>query len=1193
MANKPTQPLFPLGLETSESSNIKGFNNSGTIEHSPGAVMTFPEDTEVAGLPSSVRYNPDSDEFEGYYENGGWLSLGGGGIRWETLPHAPSSNLLEGRGYLINNTTGASTVVLPPPTRVGDSVTICDAYGKFATYPLTVSPAGNNLYGSTEDMTISTDNVSATFTWSGPEQGWVVTSGVGLGQGRVYSREIFTQILASETSAVTLNTPPTIVDVYADGKRLAESKYSLDGNVITFSPSLPASTELQVIEYTPIQLGNGGGSSSSTITWVYNGGSAIGGETEITLDIVVDDVPAIDINGSRQYKNLGFTFDPLTSKITLAQELDAEDEVVVIINGTPNIYNQIDYTLREVARVTNVKDTEVVYFSVGAVLSGYKVIYDKVTQRSYFIPELPTGTTAVSLSSSAVLVHSAGSVDLGALAVSREEYVTLSGTFDSGAVINVKNELLTHTNGKYRWDGTLPKTVDAGSTPETTGGVDLGAWVSVGDASLRNDLKSDDVQLGDNLITVKQPFSSASTRTQHNKNSEFVSLMDFVDPNTVTTDYTIAIFNAISDGVTGLIIPPGKYVVSNLEIGIPLQFLPGSSLSVTAGSTLTIRGQIFAPDVRIFYGDGTVNIQGPARKNKSGAYWFGLHGNDVRVTATCAIGNPVISAPGHFFQEGDGVAIEHVGSAAALPIPTNVTVAATGLNRQGPTGTTTYSYRVATVDENGAVSVASAPITITNGNDTLGKLTPSIRGLAFNVIRWDSSIGSAAVWRSKAGGAYELLGVFGMGQSDSIANGLMDSGLPAITIPWIPPQPTEAALPPRIITKVVSVTTNTVTVKNAPQVTGAALIRNDASVDLVSYMNNCDEAFIPSGVHNVTSCTVPTTVKRIFGNGYQSLIYGWGNLNSVLNCTGMGAGFSIEGIRVHSTAWHNQIGIQLNQLTKAKVKDCYTSGNLPIFLNGCTRTVVSDVLVEEWIDSAIFDYMGNWNTIKDIDVEQGCAAIPQNAAAIHLYGTSTGIVRDIRTSGFHVYGVKIESGNQNWAYQNYISNSWVESLHITGSSSGNRLTNNSVFGGTHCMDYAISISNDDRPNCVMHANEVAYNFIYECGTSAIAVCEFGGANPDINYTVVKGNTVFGANKNGIANTPEIYIEGAHVRNTYIGDHHSFSSGAVNYMVQEVNDLYGLPNNTQVGTLFGDTPTTGLVMLTGTGSAKLAGGGTGL
>ncbi|EKE9231548.1 hypothetical protein OXJ01_003650 [Salmonella enterica] len=339
-------------------------------------------------------------------------------------------------------------------------------------------------------MAITTDNVSATFTWSGPEQGWVITSGVGLGQGRVYSREIFTQILASETSAVTLNTPPTIVDVYADGKRLAESKYSLDGNVITFSPSLPANTELQVIEYTPIQLGNGGGSGSSTITWVYNGGSAIGGETEITLDIVVDDVPAIDINGSRQYKNLGFTFDPLTSKITLAQELDAEDEVVVIINGTPNIYNQIDYTLREVARVTNVKDTEVVYFSVGAVLSGYKVIYDKVTQRSYFIPELPTGTTAVSLSSSAVLVHSAGSVDLGALAVSREEYVTLPGSFDTGVTVNTKNELVVSNDIKYRWDGSVPKVVPPESTPLDTGGVGPGAWLVVGVVGLEQRLAS-------------------------------------------------------------------------------------------------------------------------------------------------------------------------------------------------------------------------------------------------------------------------------------------------------------------------------------------------------------------------------------------------------------------------------------------------------------------------------------------------------------------------------------------------------------------------------------------------------------------------------------------------------------------------------------------------------------------------------
>ncbi|CAB5508839.1 Phage tail fibers [Salmonella phage Se_EM4] len=139
-----------------------------------------------------------------------------------------------------------------------------------------------------------------------------------------------------------------------------------------------------------------------------------------------------------------------------------------------------------VARYFGVKQSEVVYFSVGAVLSGYKVIYDKESQRAYSLPtDIDSGTTAVSLSTAAVLVHSAGSVDLGALAVSREEYVTLPGSFDSGSTLNVKNELLTYTDGKYRWDGVLPKTLAAGSTPATTGGIGLGAWISVGDASAK------------------------------------------------------------------------------------------------------------------------------------------------------------------------------------------------------------------------------------------------------------------------------------------------------------------------------------------------------------------------------------------------------------------------------------------------------------------------------------------------------------------------------------------------------------------------------------------------------------------------------------------------------------------------------------------------------------------------------------
>lgn len=44
----------------------------------------------------------------------------------------------------------------------------------------------------------------------------------------------------------------------------------------------------------------------------------------------------------------------------------------------------------------------------------------------------------------------------------------------------------------YRWDGALPKTVPAGSTPQVEGGIGSGAWLSVGDAALRSELADSD-----------------------------------------------------------------------------------------------------------------------------------------------------------------------------------------------------------------------------------------------------------------------------------------------------------------------------------------------------------------------------------------------------------------------------------------------------------------------------------------------------------------------------------------------------------------------------------------------------------------------------------------------------------------------------------------------------------------------------
>lgn len=80
-------------------------------------------------------------------------------------------------------------------------------------------------------------------------------------------------------------------------------------------------------------------------------------------------------------------------------------------------------------------------------------------------------------------------------------YITMD-SFEDGSTLTLPNQVLRYeaTGEYYRWDGDFPKTVSSGSTPETAGGVGFGAWVSVGDGSLRTDLSSTDVGRGCSLI---------------------------------------------------------------------------------------------------------------------------------------------------------------------------------------------------------------------------------------------------------------------------------------------------------------------------------------------------------------------------------------------------------------------------------------------------------------------------------------------------------------------------------------------------------------------------------------------------------------------------------------------------------------------------------------------------------------------
>lgn len=105
-------------------------------------------------------------------------------------------------------------------------------------------------------------------------------------------------------------------------------------------------------------------------------------------------------------------------------------------------------------------------------------------------------------------------------------------SFELGNTLNYPNDILYWESESeyFRWDGALPKVVPPGSTPSSTGGIGSGKWVSVGDASLRSDLNSNN---GADLVrtssgnTVQQELDKRSQPAEVNV-KDFASLKDAI-----------------------------------------------------------------------------------------------------------------------------------------------------------------------------------------------------------------------------------------------------------------------------------------------------------------------------------------------------------------------------------------------------------------------------------------------------------------------------------------------------------------------------------------------------------------------------------------------------------------------------------------------------------------------------------------
>lgn len=118
-------------------------------------------------------------------------------------------------------------------------------------------------------------------------------------------------------------------------------------------------------------------------------------------------------------------------------------------------------------------------------------------------------------------------------------YVPAIGSFEQGSLLTQRFEVLLweSTDEYWRWDGVMPKVVLPGSTPATAGGTGKGKWIDVTDATLRSNLGSGEEGMGDALLAVKQSYTGAVARTQHDKNWECLSILDFVFSSDLVGDY--------------------------------------------------------------------------------------------------------------------------------------------------------------------------------------------------------------------------------------------------------------------------------------------------------------------------------------------------------------------------------------------------------------------------------------------------------------------------------------------------------------------------------------------------------------------------------------------------------------------------------------------------------------------------------
>ena len=96
-------------------------------------------------------------------------------VQWQAPLNADGStvyNLKAGEGYFLNTTGGVIEVVLPASPTLGDTISIVDYAGTFATNDCIINTSNEKLGGLNRDISLSTNDTRLTLVYADDTNGW-------------------------------------------------------------------------------------------------------------------------------------------------------------------------------------------------------------------------------------------------------------------------------------------------------------------------------------------------------------------------------------------------------------------------------------------------------------------------------------------------------------------------------------------------------------------------------------------------------------------------------------------------------------------------------------------------------------------------------------------------------------------------------------------------------------------------------------------------------------------------------------------------------------------------------------------------------------------------------------------------------------------------------------------------------------